>query len=91
MVNRFPTSALLKLHAILRAVSGCLLAVLPVAQYIKRWNLSIMERFGECGSVIADGGEKYLNTIFNEEWLKEQDLLSEQVWGQLDSWFALFC
>lgn len=39
--------------------------------------------------VIADGGEKYLNTIFNEEWLKERDLLSEQVWGQLDSWFAL--
>lgn len=38
--------------------------------------------------VIADGGEKYLNTIFNEEWLKER-IFSEQVWGQLDSWFAL--
>ncbi|MBX9336363.1 cysteine synthase family protein, partial [Serratia marcescens] len=44
---------------------------------------------GNVALVIADGGEKYLNTIFNEEWLKERDLLSEQVWGQLDSWFAL--
>ncbi|WP_159567264.1 PLP-dependent cysteine synthase family protein [Budvicia diplopodorum] len=39
--------------------------------------------------VIADGGEKYLHTVFNEEWLKARGLISPEVWDRLDSWFAL--
>ncbi|WP_238337422.1 hypothetical protein [Arsenophonus endosymbiont of Aphis craccivora] len=38
--------------------------------------------------VIADGGEKYLHTILNEEWLKERDLTAPEIWDQLDNWFA---
>lgn len=37
---------------------------------------------------IADGGEKYLHTVFSESWLKERNLLDVQVWHQLDSWFG---
>ncbi|HBC5889426.1 TPA: cysteine synthase family protein [Proteus mirabilis] len=45
-----------------------------------------------CGNValaMADGGEKYLQTIFNDTWLKERNLISESVWEQLDNWFSL--
>lgn len=43
---------------------------------------------GNVALVIADGGEKYLHTIFNEEWLKERDLTAPEIWDQLDNWFA---
>ncbi|WP_234811024.1 pyridoxal-phosphate dependent enzyme [Candidatus Williamhamiltonella defendens] len=36
---------------------------------------------------VADGGEKYLNTVFNQEWLEERDLLDQTIWQQLDEWF----
>nr|WP_274613853.1 pyridoxal-phosphate dependent enzyme [Escherichia coli] len=42
---------------------------------------------GNIALVVADGGEKYLHTIFNEEWLKERNLSSPEIWEQLDSWF----
>jgi len=37
---------------------------------------------------IADGGEKYLHTVFNEQWLEERNLLDPGVWPQLDSWLG---
>lgn len=43
---------------------------------------------GNVALVVADGGEKYLDTIFNEEWLKKRNLVSAEVWQQLDGWFA---
>lgn len=43
---------------------------------------------GNIALVVADGGEKYLHTIFNEEWLKERNLTSPEIWEQLDSWFT---
>lgn len=35
---------------------------------------------------VADGGEKYLHTVFSESWLKQRNLLEPQVWKQLDHW-----
>lgn len=37
---------------------------------------------------VADGGEKYLHTVYNESWLQERDLLDPQVWLQLDDWLS---
>ena len=43
---------------------------------------------GNVVAVVADGGEKYLHTVFSEAWLKERDLLDPQVWERLDGWLA---
>lgn len=37
---------------------------------------------------VADGGEKYLHTVYNESWLQERGLLAPQVWAQLDDWLS---
>jgi len=37
---------------------------------------------------IADGGEKYLHTVFDEKWLAERDLLDPGVAVQLDTWLG---
>lgn len=37
---------------------------------------------------IADGGEKYLHTVFDDQWLQERDLLDPNVAVQLDSWLG---
>ena len=38
---------------------------------------------------MADGGEKYLQTILIHMAFKERNLISESVWEQLDNWFSL--
>ncbi|MDN7180260.1 cysteine synthase family protein [Caballeronia sp. SEWSISQ10-4 2] len=43
---------------------------------------------GNVVAAVADGGEKYLHTVFSESWLKERNLLDPQVWDQLDGWFG---
>lgn len=43
---------------------------------------------GNVLAAVADGGEKYLNTVFNESWLKERNLLDVAVWEQLDDWLG---
>ncbi|MCY1560885.1 hypothetical protein D9M68_980790 [compost metagenome] len=35
---------------------------------------------------VADGGEKYLHTVFNEEWLRERKLLDPRVTANLTRW-----
>ncbi|PMS33409.1 cystathionine beta-synthase [Trinickia symbiotica] len=37
---------------------------------------------------VADGGEKYLHTVFSEDWLRERNLLDPLVWQQLDEWLG---
>lgn len=37
---------------------------------------------------IADGGEKYLHTVFDDKWLQERDLLDPDVAPQLDRWLG---
>lgn len=37
---------------------------------------------------VADGGEKYLHTVFSDKWLEERNLLDPQVWTQLDGWLG---
>lgn len=37
---------------------------------------------------IADGGEKYLHTVFNEKWLEERELLDPAISTQLDAWLG---
>jgi cystathionine beta-synthase len=46
---------------------------------------------GNVVAAVADGGEKYLHTVFSESWLKERNLLDPGVWQQLDGWFAEAC
>lgn len=41
---------------------------------------------GNVVAAVADGGEKYLHSIFSESWLKERNLLDPQVWEKLDGW-----
>jgi cystathionine beta-synthase len=43
---------------------------------------------GNVLAAVADGGEKYLHTVFSEDWLRERNLLNAQVWDQLDRWLA---
>jgi cystathionine beta-synthase len=41
---------------------------------------------GNVLSVVADGGEKYLHTVFNEQWLRDRQLLDPQVSANLRRW-----
>lgn len=34
--------------------------------------------------MVCDGGEKYLDTVFNDEWMDERDLLDATVADELD-------
>lgn len=43
---------------------------------------------GNVLAAVADGGEKYLHTVFSETWLQERNLLDPGVWTQLDSWLG---
>ncbi|EOD2822484.1 TPA: cysteine synthase family protein [Providencia stuartii] len=38
--------------------------------------------------IVVDGGEKYLNTIFNEQWLSARNLISEEIAHQLNRWLT---
>lgn len=40
-------------------------------------------------SCVADGGEKYLHTVFNEEWLQERNLTDPAVWHRMQQWLSL--
>jgi cystathionine beta-synthase len=37
---------------------------------------------------IADGGEKYLHTVFDDKWLQERDLIDPSIAPQLDAWLG---
>nr|WP_116603551.1 cysteine synthase family protein [uncultured Albidiferax sp.] len=41
---------------------------------------------GNVVSVVADGGEKYLHTVYNEDWLRERELLNPAVSANLKRW-----
>lgn len=41
---------------------------------------------GNVLAAVADGGEKYLHTVFSESWLEERQLLDASVWVQLEHW-----
>lgn len=41
---------------------------------------------GNVVAAVADGGEKYLHTVFSEDWLKERKLLDPEIWETLDGW-----
>lgn len=43
---------------------------------------------GNVVAAVADGGEKYLHTVYNESWLQERNLLDPQIWEQLDDWLS---
>ena len=36
--------------------------------------------------LLCDGGEKYLNNIFNDEWMRKNDLIDKSVEERLESW-----
>jgi cystathionine beta-synthase len=38
--------------------------------------------------LVCDGGEKYLDSVFNDDWMRERDLLDDSVAGELDAIFA---
>jgi cystathionine beta-synthase len=35
--------------------------------------------------LVCDGGEKYLDTVFNDEWMGERNLLEESIAAELDT------
>lgn len=37
---------------------------------------------------VADGGEKYLQTIFNDAWMESKGLHDPMVWDRLDAWLG---
>jgi cystathionine beta-synthase len=43
---------------------------------------------GNVVAAVADGGEKYLHTVFNEDWLKSRNLLDPDIWKKLDGWLS---
>ena len=36
--------------------------------------------------LLCDGGEKYLNNIFNDEWMKKNKLINKDIAEQLEKW-----
>jgi cystathionine beta-synthase len=43
---------------------------------------------GNVVTMVVDGGEKYLHTVFNEAWLRERSLLKPEVAGNLQRWLG---
>jgi cystathionine beta-synthase len=43
---------------------------------------------GNVIAAVADGGEKYLHTVFSDSWLGERGLLDPAIGAQLDSWLG---
>ncbi|MCK1485495.1 cysteine synthase family protein [Bradyrhizobium sp. 193] len=41
---------------------------------------------GTVVSLVVDGGEKYLSTIFDDDWMEKRSLLDPTVAAQLDKW-----
>ncbi|GGB04033.1 putative cysteine synthase [Brucella endophytica] len=41
---------------------------------------------GTVVTTVADGGEKYLSTIFDDEWMEKRKLLDPAIAAQLDDW-----
>lgn len=39
--------------------------------------------------LVADGGEKYLQTVFNEAWLESRGLIDSRVWQTLSAWLPV--
>lgn len=35
-------------------------------------------------ALINDGGEKYMDTVFNDDWMRERDLLSSEAEREID-------
>ncbi|RVP82795.1 cysteine synthase family protein, partial [Sinorhizobium meliloti] len=44
---------------------------------------------GTVVTTVADGGEKYLGTIFDDEWMAKRRLLDPTIAEQLDSWLVV--
>lgn len=41
---------------------------------------------GKAVILLCDGGEKYLNSVFNDEWMKKNNLINENIAKQLEKW-----
>ena len=56
------------------------------------WHALRMLETLEAGStlvvLVCDGGEKYLDTVFNDEWMRERNLLDDTIAPELDAIFA---
>ncbi|TIN22610.1 cysteine synthase family protein [Mesorhizobium sp.] len=44
--------------------------------------------FGTVVTPVADGGEKYLGSVFDDEWMANRGLLDPAIADQLDAWLA---
>ncbi|OLP42518.1 cysteine synthase family protein [Rhizobium oryziradicis] len=42
---------------------------------------------GTIVTAVADGGEKYLGSVFDDEWMAKRGLLNPAIAAQLDGWF----
>ncbi|RQO61799.1 cysteine synthase [Paucibacter sp. KBW04] len=43
---------------------------------------------GQVLTPVADGGEKYLHTVYNEDWLRERELLDPRIAANLSRWLS---
>ncbi len=41
---------------------------------------------GKAVILLCDGGEKYLNNVFNDEWMKKNNLINKNIVKQLEKW-----
>jgi cystathionine beta-synthase len=48
--------------------------------------ISMRKEQGVCAVIVSDGGEKYLNNIFNDNWMKETNLIDKTVEDKLKGW-----
>ena len=44
---------------------------------------------GHVVMIVSDGGEKYLDTIFNDQWVSELDLIDDGILIELDDFFSV--
>ncbi|RCS21750.1 cysteine synthase family protein [Phyllobacterium salinisoli] len=56
-------------------------AIYKALEFIASGKLS-----GTVVTTVADGGEKYLSTIFDDEWMEKRNLFDPAIAAQLDGW-----
>lgn len=61
-----------------------------MAIHVAMKRLPLLERRSTIVVLVCDAGEKYLDTVYNDDWLKERQLLSEPTHRRINRMFEAY-
>ncbi|WP_369529143.1 hypothetical protein [Agrobacterium leguminum] len=61
-----------------------------MAIYVALRRLALLEPGSAIVVLVCDAGEKYLDTVYNDDWLNERQLLSTPVFRRIERMFDAY-